>query len=123
MTHFTERHANKIAFGLSCFDRVVISGSLVDVGYAQAMTSRLNRLGIRLFDYPKWADAFRLELRDHAEAVAKEHGLAIEFIQKRTFRKEERIRSIVKRRGGAGSHFLGDGVVHGLQALARQKNP
>jgi hypothetical protein len=37
MTHFTERHADKIAFDLSCFDRVLISGSLVDVGHAQAM--------------------------------------------------------------------------------------
>jgi hypothetical protein len=37
MTHFTERHADKIAFDLSCFDRVLISGSLVDVGHVQAM--------------------------------------------------------------------------------------
>ncbi len=61
----------------------------------------MNRLGIRLFDYPKWADVFRLELRDHAESVAKEHGLKIEFIKKKNFRKEQRIRSIVEQRGDA----------------------
>ncbi len=37
MTHFTERQTDKIALDFSCFDRVLISGSLVDVGHAQAM--------------------------------------------------------------------------------------
>ena len=34
MNSFTERYADKIALVLSCFDRVVITGALVDVGYA-----------------------------------------------------------------------------------------
>ena len=44
MSDFTERHADKIAFSLSCFDRVVTTGSLVDVGYPRAMTAFLYRL-------------------------------------------------------------------------------
>ena len=71
----------------------------------------MNRLGIRLFDYPKWADVFRLELRDHAESVTKKHGLEIEFIKKKNFRKEQRIRSIVEQRGDA------PGLVHIFSAV------
>jgi hypothetical protein len=33
--------------------------------------------------------------------VAKKHGLEIEFIKKKNFRKEQRIRSIVEQRGDA----------------------
>ncbi len=54
---------------------------------------------------------FRLELRDHAGSVAKKHGLEIEFIKKKNFRKEQRIRSIVEQRGDA------PGLVHIFSAV------
>lgn len=111
MTHFTERHAEKIAFSLSCFDRVVITGSLVDVGYAGAMTGFLFRQGIRIFDYPKWANEFREELRAHAESVARDNDLEIEFVGNKGLRKEERIRQIVAKRG---DH---PGLVHIFSAM------
>lgn len=111
MKHFTERHADKIAFSLSCYDRVVLSGTLVDVGHAAAMTGFIRRLGFPIFDYPGWANQFRLELHDHAEAIAREHGLDIEFIRKANFRKEERVRDVVSRRG---NH---PGMVHILSVM------
>lgn len=86
MGHFTQRHADKIAFSLSCFDRVVITGSLVDVGYAKAMRSFLYRLGLPIFEYRDWASQFRDELSEHAEAVARDNGLGIEFVRKKNFR-------------------------------------
>ena len=79
--NFTERHAGKIAFTLSCYDRIVITGTLVDVGHAQAMTHFLNQADVRIFDYPDWANQFRQELREHAEALAKDNNLEIEFIR------------------------------------------
>ena len=99
MNSFTERHADKIALVLSCFDRVVITGSLVDVAYARAMTGHLYRLGIPIFDYPDWANQFRLQLREHAEALARDHELDIEFVAKNNFRKEDRVRAIIAERG------------------------
>jgi hypothetical protein len=111
MIHFTERHADKIAFTLSCYDRIVLTGSLVDVGYAQAMTRFIKRLGLRVFDYPQWANQFREELREHADAVAQDNGLEIEFIKKKNFRKEARVREIVARRG---EHA---GLVHIFSAM------
>jgi len=111
MKQFVEHHADKIAFSLSCYDRVVLSGTLVDVGHATAMTGFIRHLGLPIFNYPDWANQFRLELRNRAETIASENGLDIEFIKKANFRKEERIRSIVSQRG---SH---PGLVHIFSAM------
>ncbi len=111
MITFTERHADQIAFTLSCYDRIVLTGSLVDVGHAHAMTRFIKGLGLPVFDYPQWANQFREELRDHAEAVARDHGLKIEFIKKKNFRKEDRIREII---GQRGDH---PGLVHIFSAM------
>lgn len=111
MIPFVHRHADKISFILSCYDRIVITGTLVDVGYAQAMTRMLNGLGLPIFEYPNWANQFREELRTHAEAIARDNGLEIEFIPKKNFRKEERIQTLVRQRG---DH---PGLVHIFSAM------
>lgn len=111
MQLFTERHADKIVGVLSCFDRVVITGMIPDIGYAAAMTGFLDRHDIRVFDYTKWAEPLREELREHAEFLARENGLEIEFIAKNNFRKEERIRKIIEQRG---TH---PGLVHIFSAM------
>ena len=81
MNSFVERHAAKIRGVLSCFDRVVITGTLPDICHAAAMARHLSGHGTRLFDYPRWAEPFRDELRTHAEGLAQAHGLEIDFIQ------------------------------------------
>lgn len=111
MSDFIKRHADEISFSLSCFDRVVITGTLVDIGYARAATGWLHSHGIRVFDYPKWAEQFRDALRENAEAVAKSNGLEIDFIQKKNFRKEERVKEIIAERG---DH---PGLVHVFSAM------
>ena len=42
---FIARHQNQIASVLSCFDRVVITGTLPDIGYAGAMANYLSHKG------------------------------------------------------------------------------
>jgi len=111
MTTFTERHATKICGTLSCFDRVVIMGTLPDICHPGAMAGHLTAQGVRLFDYPRWAEPFRDELRTHAEHLAREAGLEIEFIRRKDFRQEERIKALVARRG---DH---PGLVHIFSAL------
>jgi hypothetical protein len=95
----TERYADKIAGVLSCFDRVVIQGTLPTMCYAAGMAGFLSYRKIRLFDYPRFAEPLRDELRENAERIAGENGLEIEFIRKRNFRKEDRIREILDARG------------------------
>jgi hypothetical protein len=47
----TERYAAEIVGGLSCFDRIVVLGTLPEICHAGAMESLLRSRGVRLFDY------------------------------------------------------------------------
>jgi hypothetical protein len=107
----TERYEDKISGQLSCYDRIVIQGTLPGFCYAEGMTTYLYANNIRIFDYPRFAEPLRNELRDNAEQIAKANGLEIEFIRKNDFRKEQRIKSILKERG---SH---PGLVHIFSAM------
>jgi hypothetical protein len=66
MNLFVERHQEEISGALSCFDRVVTTGTLPDIGHAGAMAQWLASRGIRLFDYTPWAEPLREELRQNA---------------------------------------------------------
>jgi hypothetical protein len=111
MDLFLQRHADKIAGVLSCWDRVVITGTIPGICYAQGMTGFLNANRIRIFDYPKWAEPLRNQIRENAEKLAVEAGLEIEFIRKNNFRKEQRVRQILLARG---EH---PGLVHVFSAM------
>ena len=95
----TERHAKQIAGVLSCWDRVLIFGTLPKICYAEGMTSYLYERKIRIFDYPKFAQPFREELRENAERLAADNGIQIEFLRKRNVRKEDRVKQILTQRG------------------------
>jgi len=95
----TERYSDQISGIISCFDRVVIKGTLQCFGYPHEMTSYLFRNNIKIFDFPKFADSLRMKLRENAEKIAVENGLEIEYIRKKNFRKEERIKEIIGKRG------------------------
>ena len=95
----TERYRAEIAGVLSCWDRVLVFGTLPKICFAGGMTSYLNERGVRIFDYPRFAEPFRDELRENAERLATEAGLEIEFVRKRNFRKEDRVKEILARRG------------------------
>jgi len=111
MQHFIERHNTKIKGVLSCFDRIVLTGTIPGICYAQGMSSFLTAKGIRIFDFTQWADPLREEIRANAEKVAGDNGLEIEFIRKKNFRKENRINEIIRQRG---TH---PGLVHIFSAM------
>lgn len=96
MSTFSERHAEKIHGVFSCFDRVVIMGTLPDLCHAGAMAKYVGAREIRLFDYPRWAEPFRDEIRAHAERLAQEAGPPIEFIRRvKDVRREKRIKQLL----------------------------
>jgi len=111
MSSLLERHGDKIRGVISCFDRVVIHGTLPGICYADGMTSHLHRHAIRIFDYPHFAQGLRDEVRANAERLAKENGVQIEFVRKASFRKEERVKQVLAERG---TH---PGLVHILSAM------
>ena len=55
MTGLAERYSDRIAGEISCFDRVVISGSLPQICYPGGMAAYLSAKGSRLFELPKFA--------------------------------------------------------------------
>jgi hypothetical protein len=95
----SERYSADLDGVLSCYDRIVITGSLQPLCYAQGMTHYLYQQGIRIFDYPKFAEPLREQIRANAEALAQANDLKIEFLRKKDFRKENRIQQILKKRG------------------------
>ena len=99
MELLTERHADEIAGVLSCYDRILIQGTLPGLGYAEGMTAYLKARQIRIFDYAQFAQPLRDALRENAERLAAEHGLEIMFIRKKNFRKEDRGKEILAQRG------------------------
>src|SRR5215831_13944356 len=99
MELLTERHAEEIVGVLSCYDRLLIQGTLPGLGYAEGMTAYLKARQIRIFDYPRFAQPLRDALRENAERLAAEHALEIIFIRKKNFRKEDRVKEILAKRG------------------------
>jgi len=95
----TERYREELDGILSCYDRVVITGSLQPLCYAQGMTHYLYAQGIRIFDYATFAEPLRERIRENAEELARANGVKIEFIRKKDFRKENRVQEILKERG------------------------
>lgn len=111
MTSLIDRYSDQIAGVLSCFDRVLIRGSLVGVHYPGAVGKWLKEHRIPTRDFPRWAKSLADLIRANAERVALEHGLEVEFIRKKDFRKEDRIAEILRRRG---DH---PGLVHVFSAM------
>lgn len=100
MNALADLHNDKIIGTLSCFDRVIVSGNLPDIGYADAMRRYLGMHDILLFNYQSWAEPLRDAIIANAEALAAEAGLKIEFIRKhKAFRKDERVKAIIAERG------------------------
>ena len=96
----TERHKDQIAGLLSCYDRIIIQGTVPGWCYASGMTGYFYAHEMRIFDYPKWAQPLREALRANMERVAAENGIEIEFVRSRkSFRKEDRVQEVLSKRG------------------------
>src|SRR6266567_7722450 len=96
----TERRSDQIAGVLSCYDRMLIQGTLPGLCFAEGMTGYLYAHQVRIFDYPRWAQPLREALRENAEKLAAENGLEIEFIRRpKSFRKEDKIHQVLQQRG------------------------
>jgi hypothetical protein len=107
----TERYDDRIAGVLSCYDRVVITGTLPTICYADGMTRFLYSAGIKIFDYPAFAQTLRDRVRDAAASLAARTGMTIEHIAKSHIRKEAVVQHVLEQRG---DH---PGLVHIISAM------
>jgi hypothetical protein len=106
-----DRYDDRIAGVLSCYDRVVITGTLPTVCYADGMTRFLHARGIQIFKYPEFAMTLRERVREQVALVVAEAGVTIEHIAKSHIRKEAVVAKVLERRG---DH---PGLVHVLSAM------
>ena len=103
----TERYKDQIAGVLSCYDRIIIQGTVPGWSYAGGMTDYFYKHQIRIFDYAKWAEPLREKLRTNTARIAAENGIEIEFVRSRkSFRKEDRIKEILNKRGDQPGNVL-----------------
>jgi len=106
-----ERYGDRIAGVLFCYDRVVITGTVPVICYAEGMPHFLYANGIRIFDYPEFAMKLRDRVRDAAGSLAAAAGISIAHIAKSHIRKEEVVARVLEQRG---DH---PGLVHVLSAM------
>ena len=93
------RYASPIAGQLGCFDRVILTGSLLDADPPAAVERQRQAANFRCCDLGLFAAPLRDALRDRALTLARAAGLAVAFIPRRNFRKEDRSAAIRQRRG------------------------
>jgi hypothetical protein len=107
----TVRYAENLHGVLSCFDRIIITGTLPGACYAGGMTSFLYAHGIRIFDYPRFAEPLRDRIRERAQEVCAAAGVHIEHVNQRHLRKEDLVARVLRSRGHA------PGLVHVISAM------
>jgi hypothetical protein len=71
MELLTETYKREISCVLSCFDRLILSGTMPEISYGQGMTKYMYEKGVKIFDYPKFAEPFKEIIRANAERIAK----------------------------------------------------
>ena len=110
-TALTDRYAANLHGVLSCYDRIIVTGTLPGACYAGGMTSFLYSRGIRIFDYPRFAEPLRERIRERAQQVCQAAGVHIEHVNKAHIRKEELVARVLAERGDA------PGLVHVISAM------
>lgn len=110
-TALTERYAPNLHGVLSCYGRIIVTGTLPGACYAGGMTSFLYSHGIRIFDYPKFAEPLRDRIRERAQQVCADNGVSIEHVNKSHIRKEDLVARVLAERGNA------PGLVHVISAM------
>ena len=92
----TERYRERLAGVLSCYDRIVITGTLPGACYAGGMTRFLSARQIQIFDYPRFAEPLRDRVRERAAELAGAAGIAID---PDIAENREQARQIMQKRG------------------------
>jgi hypothetical protein len=113
MSSLVSRHTDRICGTISCFDRIIIAGTVPGWCHPEGMALFLSSNNIRIFDYATaFAEPLREIIRTHIEQVAKDSAVPIEYIRSaKAFRKEDRLKEIIAKRG---CHH---GIVHIFSAM------
>ena len=89
MSNLQTRYSHEIAGVLSCYDRILLFGTLPTICYRDGMAAYLHSRQRPLTEYLPLVMGLRDRIKQTAEALAAANGQTIEFIRKASVRKEE----------------------------------
>jgi hypothetical protein len=95
----TARHADSITGSISCFDRLILQGTLNPCGHPSGMTSLLYQRSIRIFDFPQFSKPITEKIRANILSIAQRNDVPITIVRKHTDRKENLVAEIISKRG------------------------
>ena len=99
MELFITKYNGLINLTLSCYDRIIITGTLPEISYAEGITSYLYSKDIRIFDYAKFAEGLRDSIRKQIDSIVSESGVSVQYLKKSGIRKESLVSDILKGHG------------------------
>ena len=102
MELITKRYENQIGGVLNCYDRVVLTGTLLSRCYSDGMELFLRIHKVRCFDFfDKLALPLADEIKKQAANIASEAGVEIEYLGRSKVRKESLVQEKLQKRGDA----------------------
>jgi hypothetical protein len=100
MLPLQDRYADRISATLTCYDRLILVGTLTSVSAEAGLADFLRRAEIPLTAFAAFGQRLRDRLEAHVEALAAREGLTIEYLRTtRGFSKEARVQEILAQRG------------------------
>lgn len=93
---FHQKYNDIIQGTLSCYDRMIISGTMPGWRYPGAMKSFLLKKKLKFVDYPKFAKTIGEKIRSQMESISKKSEVPIVYIKSpRKVNKENYVRNII----------------------------
>ncbi len=111
MNALIPKNAEHVTGELSGWDRIVFRGYIRVLCYANGMAGFLNRVGVLLKDFGKYAQEMTDQLIEASTAAAQEADRPIEYLPSPKIRKDEHARNI------ALEHNIQDGLICVLTAV------
>jgi hypothetical protein len=96
---FNNKYQDDILGTSSCFDRVILNGSITPISYLLGLGQFLSANNILLKDFLPYAKGLAETLKENAKLIAKEEGVQYNYFNNSNTNKEKYIKSKIKERG------------------------
>ena len=98
-TELSEKYKAYISGVLGCYDRLIFTGTLIQGCYGEGMQYHLSKLGIRVFDYKKYAKGINEMIRKTITDLSKQSGIVIQHLRHKKIRKDKEVKKLLEVRG------------------------
>lgn len=96
---FTNKYSKDIIGIISCFDREIITGSLISLTYVQGLERHLRANHILLKDFKEYAISLAKELKVNSIKLCEESNAYFEYIKSSKTNKEQLVKTVLEKRG------------------------